>query len=236
MSTIKPTTTISTSITTTTTAPTQIPNYQYNNIAASAVAPVSNNYSNQHHMKPILPQPKNNNILSTSPALSNNYLQYHQSTVRELNGSQNSYANTQQNNETMPPPPALMPKKSFYEKNGHSLYGSSPVQVSVQPSNKEAERNIVSEMNQMYKHSPFMQRRCEVAESEYGSSPPIGGIHHQHQQICTGQKESIYNNLGEWNLRLLQTLTLAQCFLLCYNPFIALHFHPKIPPRSNIFG
>lgn len=198
--TIKPTTTSTTSSAAptapATTTTTHIPNYQYNNINVPPQSTINN--SNQYH-KSILQQPPQNNILSTSPAYSNNYLMY-QSTVRDINGSQNSHNSSQQSIEIIQPPPMLMPKTSFYEKNGHSLYGkgggNQTKQMSGQKTgNSETERNIVSEMNQMYKHSPFMHRRCEVAESEYGSSPPIGGT--QHQQ-ATAQKESIYNNLGKY--------------------------------------
>lgn len=88
-----------------------------------------------------------------------------------------------------PPPPALMPKTGFYEKNGpnreYKFNNSRPTNTTTKD-----ERNIVSEMNKMYKHSPFVQRRSgggDVAsDADYGSgSSPVAS------------KDAIYNNLGE---------------------------------------
>lgn len=47
------------------------------------------------------------------------------------------------------------------------------------------ESDIVSEMNQMYRQSPFMQKRREFIEDNTPTSP---------------KKESIYNNLGTLNV------------------------------------
>lgn len=81
-----------------------------------------------------------------------------------------------------------MPKTSFYEKNGqHREYkfNSRPSASNTKTITKD-ERNIVSEMNQMYKHSPFMQRRCgDVGETDYTTAPPVT------------TKDAIYNNLSE---------------------------------------
>lgn len=107
-----------------------------------------------------------------------------------------------------------MPKTGYYQKKNNgaaaaaaareykyaalSGIGGRPQQQQT-TSHQRDERDIVSEMNQMYKHSPFMQRRCEVSSgtNDNGSScvstqplPPtvIGNA---------AVKESIYNNLGE---------------------------------------
>lgn len=82
-----------------------------------------------------------------------------------------------------------MPKTSFYEKNGHHReykFNSRPTASNTKTTTKD-ERNIVSEMNQMYKHSPFMQRRCgDVSETDYSATQPLT------------TKDAIYNNLGEF--------------------------------------
>lgn len=70
----------------------------------------------------------------------------------------------QEINGAKSPPP--LPKKQFYaHRNGYM----------------RDETDIVSEMNQMYMHSPFVQRKCEPPDSNYGSSPKM---------------EAIYNNIG----------------------------------------
>lgn len=106
-----------------------------------------------------------------------------------------------------------MPKTGYYQKKNNgaaaaaareykyaalSGIGGRPQQQTT--SHQRDERDIVSEMNQMYKHSPFMQRRCEVSSgtNDIGGSSCVSTQPLPPTVIGNAAvKESIYNNLGE---------------------------------------
>lgn len=108
-----------------------------------------------------LPSQSNSNVLQYSTMKSQQQRQQH-----HIHSSDDLTENANGTNTIT----TKMPRPSGHcnfttKKNGHN----------------KVETNIVSEMNQMYRQSPFMQKRRDVIEENTCTSP---------------KKESIYNNLG----------------------------------------
>lgn len=96
------------------------------------------------------------------------------------------------------PPPVLLPRMRNYNSNIRQ-----PKNYNRAPPNAPRSTDIISEMNHMYQHSPFAQRR-NVMDTENSAACAAGGPIREHTfrpgKTQQQTNEAIYSNLGKLSI------------------------------------